>query len=116
MKDFLRLPSDPSGYGDFGVSYVGVDARVHFQYMLNGRAFLGEIHFEFCVHLAVNGILNHQEKLPYDTILVEHYENEEYEGFNRYVFMLSGSDFQFSVIAKGCNFVESLGSSSLIEN
>ena len=33
MKEFLRLPYDSSGYGDFGVSYIGIDSRGHFRYM-----------------------------------------------------------------------------------
>ncbi|BCH16793.1 hypothetical protein [Mesorhizobium sp. L-2-11] len=115
MKEFLQLPYDSSGYGDFGVSYVGTDARVHFRYRAGGKDRIPELYFEFCIHMSVNGILNSQKQLPYDVVLAENYKNEEYEGFSRFLFMLSGSDFQFEIIAKNCTFAESTEKSTLVE-
>jgi hypothetical protein len=44
----------------------------------------------------------------------DNYVNERYDGFSRYAFMLSGSDFQFNVIAKNCTFANSVEDSPLI--
>lgn len=113
MKELLRLPYDSSGFGDFGASYIGADARVHFQYKGSAGECVGELYFEFCVNMTVNGILNAQRDIPYDTVLREEYRNERYDGFFRYLLMLSGSDFQFEVIAKDCKFRE-VGASYLV--
>ncbi|MCF3935279.1 hypothetical protein L1787_17910 [Acuticoccus sp. M5D2P5] len=116
MKEFLRLPYDSSGYGDFGISYVGIKTIIHFQYMNEGVTTIGELHFAESLSIKVNGILNDQKKLPYDLVMIEAYDNQRYDDFYVYSFMLSGSDFQFDVIAKGCIFKESIERSSLIQD
>ncbi|MER8583524.1 hypothetical protein [Mesorhizobium sp. M0199] len=115
MREFLQLPFDSSGYGDFGVCYSGSNAKVQFDYKKNGIALVGEIYFTFCLSIFVNGRLDKQSKLPYDKVLISE-EGIGYDGtFNSYVFMLSGSDFQFEVVAKSCSFVESVASGIVIE-
>ena len=95
MKEFLRLPDDQGGYGDFCIFYIDANASVHFEYYCDGENKIGELYFEYCVNFITNGILNRQDALPYNTILSESYNNPDYERLHRYRFMLSGSDFQF---------------------
>lgn len=108
MQEFLRLPLDTSGYGDFAASYVGSNAKVQFRYKSRGTDLVAEIGFTFCIFMEINGNLSSQKSLPYDTILFEIENNPRVDGIYRYNFMLSGSDFQFSVVAKKCTFVESI--------
>ncbi|HTV69069.1 MAG TPA: hypothetical protein VMF90_11085 [Rhizobiaceae bacterium] len=78
------------------------------------RKLVGELYFEFCIAISANGVLNNQENLPYDIVMSEDYVNERYDDFSRYAFMLSGSDFQFKVIAKNCTFANSVEDSPII--
>jgi hypothetical protein len=116
MKLFLQLPEDPHRYGDFAVSYVGADVRIQFKYHYENKDLVGEIHFELCLSLLVNGDLDNQVALPhFDSIWITE-EGVGYDGgFNRYILWLSGSDFQFSVLAKSCSFTDSISTGVIIE-
>lgn len=116
MRELLRLPYDPKGYGHFGVSYIGLECQIHFQYEKDNTCNIGKISFDFCINFLVNGVLNNQKPISYDTIFWEKFDNNKYEGFNRYTFMFSGSDFQFEVIAQNCIFLESTAKSHLIQD
>lgn len=103
MKEYIRLPYDPSGHGDFGVDYVGVRGRIHFAYNSGHVRKIGQLLFDFCLRLDINGVLTDQRPIPYDTVLVD----DKYTGHHdtkRYLLMLSGSDFQFEIIARDCTF------------
>lgn len=112
MKELFRLPFDSSGFGDFGVVYLDTDAKIRFEYNDRGRNLVGEIYFSFCTYLLINGRLDKQKELPYDTVFIDR-EGIGCDGsFNSYLLMLSGSDFQFEAIAKSCTFRDSVDSLS----
>jgi hypothetical protein len=117
MKEFLTLPHDPRRYGHFAVSYIGIDARIQFQYQDDGEDTVGEIYFDDCLSIYVNGELDNQVSLPYsDTIFITE-EGVGYDGgFNRYILWLSGSDYQFTVLAKNCSFTKSITENVMIES
>lgn len=115
MQEFLRLPFDPSGYGDFAASYIGSGAKVQFAYKSDGVEHIAELNFSFCLSLEVNGDLNSQKNIPYDTVLFRKETNPRVDGLHRYTFMLSGSDFQFTIVAKNCSIVESISSGIIID-
>ncbi|TPM13487.1 hypothetical protein [Mesorhizobium sp. B2-3-5] len=115
MQEFLRLPFDTSGFGDFAASYIGSNAKVQFLYKSDGSELVGEIRFPFCISMVINGNLSSQKKLPYDTIMVTQEINNRLDDLYRYEFMLSGSDFQFAVVAKECTFSESITTGIMID-
>jgi hypothetical protein len=102
MKEFLCLPMDPAGYGDFGAAYVGADAKVQFVYRNGATDVVAELYFCFCLSLVVNGEMDKQRELPYDNVMLAE-TGIGFDGtFSKYIFMLSGSDFQFEVVSKNC--------------
>jgi hypothetical protein len=114
MKQFLELPFDPSGYGDFGVSYIGIEAKIHFEYRSDGKERIGELRFGVCVSINVNGHLDKQERLPYNRVMIVEERVGSDKRFTRFMLMLSGSDFQFDVVAKDCEFTPEIIRSDLI--
>jgi fructose 1,6-bisphosphatase len=114
MKEFLCLPTDPAGYGDFGAAYVGADAKVQFVYRNGAADVVGEIYFPFCLSLLVNGEMDKQREIPYDKVMLAGTGLGFDGAFNKYVVMLSGSDFQFEVLSKKCLFNDNV-ESDLIE-
>jgi len=63
MEEFLQLPYASSAYGDFGVSYIGVECRVHFQYNKDRVENIGELFFDFCIRASLNGDLDNPQGL-----------------------------------------------------
>ncbi|MBD8651125.1 hypothetical protein IFT66_08560 [Rhizobium sp. CFBP 13726] len=114
MKLFLELPYDASGYGDFGVSYIGTEATIHFQYRSDGAEHVGELRFGWCLSININGQLDKQISLPYDRVMVLEDQIGFDKKFLRFVVMFSGSDFQFDVYAKECRFDPDVRKSDLI--
>lgn len=105
MKIFLHLPYDSSGYGKFGFKYRDVDLFLQFEYLEEfGQRKVGELKFEFCTKILMNGTLKNTEDIEYDTIFIK----EEKVGYQNsqglYSLMLSGSDFQFEILASSCLF------------
>lgn len=111
MKVFMELPYDPAGYGDFGVSYIGTDAKVQFQYRCDHIDRIAELRFVFCLPIRVNG---EQENLPYDRVMVREEHTGFDKGFTRFSLMLRGSDFQFEILAKECHFTPDIQYAELI--
>ncbi|NRP70770.1 hypothetical protein ILFOPFJJ_01652 [Ensifer psoraleae] len=102
--EHLNLPFDPAGYGDFSVLFDDTQLKVRFEYRVDGVDRLGEIQFDFCVEYRVSGVLSTHAEMGYDCIYIAgDVEYEEWQ-LKQYVFMLSGSDFQFNVTAKSCTF------------
>lgn len=88
---------------------------MQFAYGKDGLDAVGEIYFHFCLSLLVNGEMGKQRELPYDKVMVAE-TGVGFDGsFNKYVFMLSGSDFQFEVISKSCSFAEDVKSGIFVE-
>lgn len=115
MKQYIRLPYDSSGYGEFGVDYVGVRGRIHFQYNADHVQKIGQLLFDFCLRLNINGVLTDQFPIPYDTVLVDDKYIGDHET-KRYLLMLSGSDFQFEIIARDCAFSDVAASSLIVRD
>jgi hypothetical protein len=116
MKPFLELPYDPAGYGDFGVSYIGSEAKIQFQYRSDHTDRVAELRFVFCLSIRVNGELDRQESLPYDQVMVREEHTGYDKSFTRFVLMLSGSDFQFEILAKECHFTADAQHAELISD
>jgi len=114
MNKFLRLPDDPSGYGDFGVSYISGNVKIHFIYSENGKDVIGELYFQTCLNISVMGSLKMQNSIDYDTVFSDSYSDDSMGLFRKFFFILSGSDFQFTVVARECIFSKLEGSSILI--
>lgn len=114
MKLFLELPYDPAGYGDFGVSYINTEAKIHFEYRGVDIDHIAELRFVFCLSINVNGQLDRQVLLPYDRVMVVEEHNGFDSGFTRFMLMLSGSDFQFDILAKECHFNADIENTNLI--
>lgn len=100
MQELKKLPFDPSGYGDFSYSYDGLDFTLWFEYTdEENRAKVCALKFTFCTFLTMNGTLSNYLDIPYDTVLVVE-DNAGRDGNQRkYAVMLSGSDFQFHILA-----------------
>ena len=104
MIEYLKLPDDPSGYGDFSTSYDNVNFRVLFEYSSEGIPHIGELSFGTCIEYRVSGDLNNQTEMPYDKVFVTDSLRYSLWDMKKFQFIFSGSDFQFFFTAQCCVF------------
>lgn len=111
MKELLQLPFDSSGYGDLSFLYRGLNLRLQFRYRnITLGDVVGELVFEWCTYMSMNGTLKDYEDIFYDRVYLKERIQARGVDYNRYVIMLSGSDFQFNIISKNFTFEDSVQS------
>lgn len=109
MKRLLVLPHDESGYGDFAVSYVGIELRIQFNYVSSDGNTTGEIVFPWCVNFSAKWFLDGPTGLPaIDTIFLVRSQIGPSENFNLYAFRFGGNDYYFEVMADTFTFDPSI--------